>query len=151
MLSSDPEHHPVEAGILPLVFALRCLRVYEPCWSCEGHDDAAGGLPRLPRVWFYCRSLVYPRLLSELLADLQRAKALKARWQVRLTFSALDNADTAFSIEPQLDPLAAPALRVLQADALTIASELENGIKARARYQLAALRRRLPALARPRA
>jgi hypothetical protein len=138
MLSSDPEHHPIEAGILPLVFALRCLRVYEPCWSCEGHD---GGVPKLPRVWFYCRSLAYLKLLSELLADLRRTKALTSHWQVRLTFSTGDAPDPAFAIEPDLEPSAVPALRALQTDVRTIARELENGIKARARSQLGALRR----------
>ena len=49
MLSSDPERYPIEPGIVPLVFALRGLRVFEPCWSCEGHDatacDLEGAIP----------------------------------------------------------------------------------------------------------
>lgn len=149
MLPSDPEHHPIEPGIVALVFALRSLRVFEPCWSCEGHNGAGGRLGKLPRVWFYCRSLVYPRLLWEYLGELRRRKALAVHWQVCLTFSAVDNADTAFSVEPALGPAEAPPLSALRADAATIAAELADAIRKCAASQLAVHRRSRSSLARP--
>ena len=36
MMSSDPDDHPVESGIVPLVYAFYSLRLTPPCWSCEG-------------------------------------------------------------------------------------------------------------------
>jgi hypothetical protein len=49
-LSSDPEKFPIEAGILPLVYAFNCLGACAPVWSCEGHIGPAGKVNRLPRV-----------------------------------------------------------------------------------------------------
>jgi len=49
---------PIESGIAPLVFELKRLGVFEPCWSCEGHNDPGGNLWKIPRVWFYCDSVV---------------------------------------------------------------------------------------------
>ncbi len=43
-LSEDPDRHPIEPGIQPLVFAMKRLGVFTPCWSCEGHLPADGGL-----------------------------------------------------------------------------------------------------------
>ncbi len=40
-----------------------------PFWSCEGHIGPAGKVTRLPRVWFYARSVLYPRLITEYAAN----------------------------------------------------------------------------------
>ena len=56
-MSVEPDAYPIEPGIAPLVFEFYALRLCPPCWSCEGHVDAAGKLTRLPRVWFFCREI----------------------------------------------------------------------------------------------
>ena len=68
-LSSDPDRFPVEEKIAPLVFELKKLGVFFPCWSCEGHNDPSGKLWKLPRVWFYADSVVHLRLLSDAIND----------------------------------------------------------------------------------
>lgn len=121
-LSSDPTS-PVEPLIAPLTFELKRLGVFHPCWSCEGHDDEAGRLWKLPRVWFYANSVVHIRALGEALDRLFTAQRIKARWRVVLTYSDPDNPDTTFSLEPE----AAEGRRLadLQADARAIADGLD--------------------------
>ncbi len=50
MLSSDPESHPLESRIAPLVYELKRLEVFDPCWSCAGHNGTDGALWKIPRV-----------------------------------------------------------------------------------------------------
>ncbi|MDJ0949419.1 MAG: hypothetical protein QNJ94_10900 [Alphaproteobacteria bacterium] len=132
MLSSDPNGYPLEAGIAPLVFEFNRLGVFDPCWSCEGHIGTDGDLWKVPRVWFYAESVVHVRVLAECLQDLSIAGRLNGTWQVVVTYSDSDNADTAFSLEPVVkDPI--PSLGALQRDVATIAEELHRGFLARAR------------------
>ena len=74
-LSSEPERFPIEAGVVPLVYAFSALRLMPPCWSCEGHHDKQGQLHRLPSLWFFSRKLAYPGLITALLSRL----ALRSR------------------------------------------------------------------------
>ncbi len=130
VLSSDPENHPLEGRIAPLAYELKRLEVFDPCWSCEGHNDAEGALWKIPRVWFYCRSVVHLRVLADALKELHLDRRLSVQWRVVLTFSDGDNADTTFSLEP--DALApsrrAPRspLAALQRDVETIAEHLRE-------------------------
>lgn len=121
-LSSDPTS-PLEPQIAPLTFELKRLGVFHPCWSCEGHNDEAGQLWKLPRVWFYANSVVHIRALGEAIDRLYLEKRIKARWHVVLTYSDADNPDTTFSLEPE--PAAGVQLSALQADARTIAENLD--------------------------
>lgn len=121
-LSSDPLS-PVEPLITPLVFELKRLGVFHPCWSCEGHDAAGGQLMKLPRVWFYSNSVVHVRALAEALDRLFAEKRASARWRVVLTHSDPDNPDTTFSLEPDLSG-GVLGLSVLQADARALAEGL---------------------------
>jgi hypothetical protein len=121
-LSSDPTS-PVEPLIAPLAFELRRLGVFHPCWSCEGHSDAAGRPWKLPRVWFYANSVVHIRALGEALDRLFMEKRVSVRWRVVLTYSDPDNPDTTFSLEPE--PAAGARLSELQADARAIAESLD--------------------------
>lgn len=100
-LSCEPEKYPVEKRIVPLVFEMRQLRVFQPCWSCEGHDAADGRLTRIPRIWFYANAQVHLRLLNEGLAALNRGGTLNAEWHVTLAHSAMENPDTLYSLEPR--------------------------------------------------
>ena len=43
-LTSDPVNYPIETGIVSLVFEMKRLGIFEPCWSCEGHLGPAGDL-----------------------------------------------------------------------------------------------------------
>jgi hypothetical protein len=123
-LSSDA-NSPVEALIAPLVFELKRLGVFHPCWSCEGHNDEAGNLLKVPRVWFYADSVVHLRALANSIERLFCARRLSTRWIVVLTHSDPDNPDTTFSLEPDLAG-ANLKLQNVQDGARAIAESLEH-------------------------
>src|ERR1700678_3681924 len=64
-LSSEGEQSPVEPLVSPLVFELKKLGVFYPCWSCEGHTGQDGKVRNIPRVWFYADSVVHVRGLAD--------------------------------------------------------------------------------------
>ena len=89
-LSSEPDRYPIERLVLPFVFHLNALRVVQPCWSCDGHLDtfsAEEKIWKLPQVWFYSRSVVYPKLINDYLRDLKHHSRLNHHWQVNLCSS----------------------------------------------------------------
>ena len=133
VLSSDPVDDPLEMGIAPLVYELNRLKVFHPCWSCEGHDRVGDSFWKAPKVWFYCRSVVHLRLLSDSLAELHARDIIGVPWQVRLTFSRADDPDTMFSVEPIIDRANVPTLNALHADVSAIADCLHGLITGRAR------------------
>lgn len=124
-LSSDPDKHPLETRIAPLVFELKRLGVFEPCWSCEGHNKPDGALWKIPRVWFYCRSVVCVRVLADGIKELHLKGKLSVPWQIVITYSDDDNADTTFSLEPRLQADSA-SLIALQNDIDAIAQHLRE-------------------------
>jgi len=126
-LSSDPQRHPLETRIAPLVFELKRLGVFEPCWSCEGHNRPDGSFWKLPQVWFYCRSVVHLRVLADGVKELHVAGKLSVPWQVAITFSDGDNVDTTFSLHPVIDP-ANVHLAALQSDIDSIAAHLSDQV-----------------------
>lgn len=137
-MSSDPHDHPIEPGIVPLVYSLHTVPECRPCWSCEGHEDSSGRLRKLPRAWFYVRSLVHADLVAEYLAELRIARKLSHPWL--LCVVNWGNAvDTAFSIEPKLIPDQEPILHRLRRDVRTIAGGLLADIKLLARRRMADL------------
>ncbi len=123
-LSSDPQSHPIEPAADPLVYEMRRLGMFRPCWSCEGHLDPKGSLWKLPAVWFYCESLVHVRLLGAGLSRLSTNRTLKAKWQVVVTFSDPDNIETAFALEPKQPIGEGIGLTELRADLSAIARAL---------------------------
>ena len=125
VMSSDPEKHPLEGRIAPLAYELKRLEAFHPCWSCEGHNGSDGKLWKIPRVWFYCESVVHLRVLANAVKELHLAERLSVPWRVVLTFSDQDNADTTFSLEPSLDH-ERPLLHALQRDIDTIAEHLRE-------------------------
>jgi hypothetical protein len=131
-LSCDPDNYPLEPRIAPLVFEFKRLDVFEPCWSCEGHSHADGTLWKVPRVWFYCRSVIHVRVLADGIKELHLTGLLRVRWHIVVTFSDPDNADTTFSLEPCLDETP-PALDALQGDIDTIAEHLRGQVFEEAR------------------
>jgi hypothetical protein len=132
-LSSDPTRHPIEPGIVPLVFEMTRLGMFEPCWSCEGHTQADGAVSKVPRVWFNCASMVHVRLLASGVTRLRARGMLQQAWHVVVTYSDEDNPEATFSLESAPAPGVAPTLAALQADAATIAQALRSIMSEEAR------------------
>ena len=96
-----------------------------PFRSCAGLGGADGALWKIPRVWFYGRSVVHLRVLADALEERHLDRRLSVPWRVVLTFSDGDNADTTFSLEPS--PAASrPPLAASQRDIDTIAGHLRD-------------------------
>jgi hypothetical protein len=127
-MSTEPERYPVEPKITSLVFGFNSLRICPPFWSCEGHLDNQGQVNRLPQVWFYSRSLIYPRIITDLLSKLLAKRVIKNTWHVCVTFSGM-SLETAFSIEPDMKVISDPNLKELQADAQAISESLVLGLR----------------------
>ena len=136
-MSSDGERYPIEENIVPLVYEFNCLRVCPPCWSCEGHVDNSGTLKKIPRVWFYSRSLFYPRMISEYLTSLQFRKKIKYPWHIVVTYTPDDSLETTFSIEPRIENIDKASLNDLQQDALTISDNLLQSLQYMAKAYIA--------------
>lgn len=98
-LSSD-QRFPLEPLVAPLVFELKRLGVFYPCWSCEGHNDAEGRLNKKPSIWFYADSVVHIRALAGAIDAMRNNGRLALPWQVTVTHSDPDNPDVTFSLEP---------------------------------------------------
>jgi hypothetical protein len=127
-LSAEPDRYPIEAGIVPLVFAMRRQGYFTPCWSCEGHLYTDGAIGKLPCVWFYSESTLHLRLLASGLHKLKHIGRLRASWQVAVTFSDVNNLDTTYALEPAqpLDPKL--TLDDLRKDIVEIAAALQSMI-----------------------
>jgi len=122
-MSCEPEAHPIEPRIAPLVYSLYALRVCRPCWSCEGHYDPSGRLGRLPSVWFHSPTATYPAVIAECLWELGFAKKIASSWRVAAVAWG-NRLDSTFSIEPDLRHSEPPPLRVLHQDVEAIAAAL---------------------------
>ena len=130
-LSSEPDQHPIEPHMVSLAYALISLRLVPPCWSCEGHLRPIGGLTRLPQIWFYSASTVYPELIASYLADLRSRGKLLHPWAVSVCPHTPGGA-TLFQIQPEgLQPfeLQAEALHSLHHDLQTIGDSLVVSIR----------------------
>jgi hypothetical protein len=127
-MSSDGEHYPIEERIIPLVFNFYCLGVCQPYWSCGGHAFENNEIYRVPQVWFYTRSLIYPKLINELLYSLYADKAIMNPWHICVSFSG-ECLETGFSIEPDIKFIKKPDLIPMQSDAYIIASRLVAGVR----------------------
>ena len=127
-LSSEPQEHPIEPNVLPLVYSMNVVRVIQPCWSCEGHmQDDGQEIHKLPEVWFYSSSVVYPELLAQHLTQLRTGKDLSAPWQVTLAPYSADNSTAMFIVKPELLPeSSSQVLSRLQRDLHRIANALPN-------------------------
>lgn len=130
MLSSE-EDYPLEPKVTPVVFELKRLGVFHPCWSCEGHLGNDGELWKLPRVWFYAQSVVHVRLLADSMTELYLGGKLNVPWEVVLTVTDAENTDTSFSLQPKLKDEDA-ALAALHQDLESIAAHLRRMVVERA-------------------
>ncbi len=100
MLSSDGDDYPLDIKIAPLVFELKRMGFYTPCWSCQGHLGADGKLWKLPRVWFYTTSDIYVRMLNDAIQSFAFSRKLNAAWEIKLVAIADASFDTMYSLEP---------------------------------------------------
>jgi len=129
-MSSEPDRYPIEQKIVPLVYAMYTTGVCPPCWSCEGHMSQNGEeIIKIPRVWFYARSTLYPRLIVEHTEALKFKKKINNSWTVKV-LSWGTGLDTRFSLEPDVDINSGNLnLVTLQREAAIIAASLSDGIK----------------------
>ena len=111
---------------MPLVYELKKLGVFTPCWSCEGHNDNAGKLRRAPGVWFYCDSVTQVRLLAQGIETLGFRKELSTPWRVSISVAEPENPDTLYQLEPAIQDLNAITLEQLRADVRIIAHHLNH-------------------------
>lgn len=128
-LSSEPESHPIESGIVPLVYALSELRVVPPCWSCEGHISPDRRWMRPPQVWFYSRSATYPQLIASYLAGLQQHGTISKAWEAVVSPHTEDGVAIFIlraSIEDKVNPR---LMRELQEDVGRIAQSLAEEVR----------------------
>ncbi len=149
MLSSDPERYPLEAGTVALVYEINALRVMQPYWSCEGHQNSDGQLVKLPTVMFYAQSPAYVDLLVQHLHALKFRRALNHDWQfVCLGIAANGHGCSSYALEPRgicdhmlgsHSPAKWTLLTQLQADLRVMAACFKEHIYAIARQELAKL------------
>ena len=126
-LSSD-KSYPLEKVITPLVFEVKRLGVYEPCWSCEGHLGLDGELWKLPMVWFYTSSMIYVRILAQAVKEMYYQKKISNEWVVVVTHSNVDNPAICFSLEPDKS-FEKPSLESLHQDVINMAELLVNMVR----------------------
>lgn len=128
-MSSDGNRYPIEEKIAPLVFGFNCLRVCRPYWSCEGHQHDAERISKVPQVWFYANSLMYPKLIAEYVTRLQARKEIYNSWQVCVTY-AEESLQAGFSIRPGMAFVGDESgLESMQRDVQIIAESLVAGVR----------------------
>ena len=125
MLSSEPETYPLDTLVAPLVFEIKKLGIFEPCWSCEGHNDQNGELWKIPQVWFYATSVVHVRALADAVSQIYSRFQLNSRWVVEITHSSNNNPDTTFSLHPKVEK-SETSITKLQSDLITIYTNIDN-------------------------
>lgn len=138
-MSSEGDRYPVEPKVASLVFGFNCLRVCPPYWSCEGHRTSGGLLQRVPQVWFYTRSLVYPRLIGDWLTRLYFKKCIANPWHICVSYSE-SSLDTGFSIEPDVKQIDRMCLDTLQQDLAVLSEALVPDLRVLAYEYLAKYR-----------
>lgn len=128
-MSSDPIRYPIEARITALVYGFNSLRICAPYWSCEGHSRENGELYRVPQIWFYADSIIYPKLIGQYIGGLEHEGKITYPWHICLTFA--DNPlEAGFSLEPNMKLISDPQLDVMQNDVAVIAENFADGLKA---------------------
>lgn len=135
MMSSEADRYPIEPKIATMVFGFNTLRICPPYWSCEGHAFANGAIRRVPQVWFYSRSLIYPKLVGEYVLKLKTQEVLVNPWHIVVSH-ADDALETGFSIEPEVKSITDPDLESMQKDVIAISANLQTGLKSCARRYL---------------
>lgn len=123
-LIATDEEGPVDAAVAPLVFELKRLGCFEPCWSSEGQLNKDGGMWKVPQLWFYADSMTSIRVLSDVLADMQNERITMFDWQISLTHSMPDTPTPTFSLHPAGVSTSSLALPEMQGDLKTISENI---------------------------
>jgi len=118
--------------VIPLVYELYASGLAQPCWSCEGHDDADGHLYKWPQVWFYSSSDTYLDLLRTTLASLHDAGRTSRAWQVERSVWQPDAGAPMYELHACADG-DVPTLAQLQADLRTLGRSLADDLRQLAR------------------
>lgn len=133
-LSSDPSRYPIESKILPLVMEIAALRVCQPCWSCEGHENREGAILNLPSVWFYVDDMTVLDMFSRFLAWASAQRQLACQWHIEVVYGAND---IAFSCTPNAWALPASiSLISLHLDVIRLSTCIREGFHQQARRAL---------------
>ena len=82
---------------------------------------------KIPRVWFYCETLVHARALADAVKLIEFSRRLSASWQVALISFDRENPDCSYCLEPVV-ATSGTSLEKLQRDVETIAAQLRNVI-----------------------
>lgn len=137
-LSCDPENHPLESKVVPIAFELALSKVFQTCWSCEGHVDQDGQLWKYPQVSFYVCAPVYAQLLLKYVNGLMNDGKLSYSWHVVVSDYGPLNGMT-YTLQPNLYMVTEVHLGKLQQDLLTVSQNMVANLKAIARDLLASL------------
>ncbi len=137
-MSSEPDAHPVEPRVLPLVMEMNKTGFIQTCWSCEGHTDTTGRINKIPRIWFYTRSHVYVRILANVLSRAKISHKLTYDWNVKL-INLEDGVGNSYSLEPDLTYVDKPVLLKLQEDLFRLSDHLNSELYQEARSLLVRL------------
>jgi len=140
-LSIDPDNHPIEPNMVPMVFELMSTNMLHTSWSCEGHLNSEDELWKSPNVSFYSKSAFYPHLLLKHLANLKHSNRLHYAWQIVLG----DYGQTwgvTYCIQPDLSKEQDIHLGKLQMDLRAIADDMFNNLKIIARKILHEINKR---------
>lgn len=134
-MSIDPERYPIEPGIAKLVFELNSLRLFQTCWSCEGHLSRNGAVNKLPRIWFYSPSPIYPQLIVQHISELSCAHKLNYKWGVQM-ISWNGELYCTYSLEPVMDFTTELDIALLHSDLQIISQNFADNIRVLARNYL---------------
>lgn len=137
-LSGDPENHPLESKVVPIAFEMATSRVFQTCWSCEGHVDQDGHLWKFPQVSFYVSAPVYAQLLLKYVNGLMNDGKLSYSWSVLVSDYGPLNGVT-YTLQPNLHLQVDVHLGKLQHDLLTVSQNLAANLKILAKDLLASL------------
>jgi len=135
-LSIDPQRFPIEQNAVALVYELNASRVFQTCWSCEGHmREGEKNIWKLPQVCFYSQAAIYPKLISSHLSNLYIQKCLQYTWHLCLT-EISQSIHITYSIRPDLTHVEEPSLGLMQNDLKTISKDLHLRLKEEAQKLL---------------
>ena len=127
-LSEDPNLHPIEPNIVPLVFELTSMRLVQTCWSCEGHASFDGGIFKMPQISFYTEKPFYAQLINMYLKKIHWKKQIQYPWEVCLSDFG-QTLEITYTIKCDLSCIDNPTLSIMQSDLQAMAKDFSTNIK----------------------
>lgn len=127
-MSSDPHNHPIEAHVVPIVYAIYTLRLLMPCWSCEGHENNQHELIKAPKIWFYSLSPFYAKLIAQALSTIRYKNKLNFDWSIKILPFSQSMFTLTYSMEPELNDVNNNILQDLHQDMRIIGENLSTSV-----------------------